>query len=1278
MKQMKKLAAFMVILSLVFAYAPTGNVATKAANKTYKGFEYEVNKDDTVTIVSYSGKGYTITIPNEIDGKTVTTIGKKAFEQNKNIRRLVLSNGLKTIDDYAFTGCSALTAVHTNDGLERIGKYAFLECSRLNGIELPDGLKIIDEGAFVSCRELSGNVKFPSELTELGEGAYARTDIKSANFNQCAKLKRIPCRAFDSCKSLKSVGLFSTDDEEDFDDPLPSIGQEEGVNYDMSEDSFTCGIESIGADAFRSCFQLEYVVIGKNVTNIEPDAFKMVDSINTLMCNVKEIGPNAFSSTAITDCIFGKNVESIRKYAFSSTYLGTVTLSSSVKDFDGDCLLSKGKTEDSHIGGIKLDKDNPNFACEPIELETSSEDGDANEEQGSAEESGSNEEGDANEESGSNEEGDANEGQEPTDDDPYEYEDSFTDVGVLYNADKTKAIFGFFDNEQKVEVADTVTEIGAFFAQGLEGVEEIVFPENLKSIGECAFATGVSVELDEDDNLVGYSDYMKIKIPASVTDIGKYAFAGLGILQTVSFEEGCPVEVIKEGTFYSCKNLETVELSDAVTTIEKDAFDESEMLRDLQIPENVKTVTADAFDADYSYQFNVAAGNKNFKAVNGVLYSKDGKTLIAYPDGDLSDDVEIGDEETEESGETGNEGEGVEDGDGDEGDDGEYVEEPEGITYVMDESVEHVADYAFTYNDNISEIVLSPSLKTIGKHAFGMTEHLDHMVIPESVTSIGYKAIGYGDTTFGSGPCLERLTEGYYIIGKKGSEAQRYAKEHEIAFATDTPSVNTEELTLKGNETGTFKVENLDSTNLYYFTSNETVATIDQNGVVTGHKKGETYVIAAVGMTYFVCKVTVTSDGTAVKQKFNYDDYEIVSNGDRVKWEKDYLAANEGVPITARDLSSIQEYSGVDVYEPLKASYFPEDHPFSVRVRGNRGGNLAIYHAIGEVVSDEISYFTLHKNSVLYSGIGSEIMDCYTGAGSKLGDMVGAIGRTGKYPSCISTTLDKNVAATFQSGPDGAIVEFYMAKGSKYGAYISCISSFSHELEMMLNDGFEFEVLDAGVRMDKKVDDEGNVEEKPCRYMKVCLVEKEEATTTTEKVADATTAASATTAATATTKSEATTEAPVVAQDNKTAVVASDGNKVTTTAKGEATLTDVKQSNKKSVSISAKAKVDGYDYKVTTIAANAFKNLKKATTVTLPNTVVNIKSKAFAKSKVKTVKITVKKGAKLNVSKNAFKNSKVKKIQLTLSKADKKNKNKYIKLFTKAGIKKSNIKVKYK
>lgn len=70
---------------------------------------------------------------------------------NKNITRLDIPQGVTTIGEEAFKGCSKLLAIDIPEGITKIGANAFKGCTSVKLISLPDNLSEIDPNAFKDC-----------------------------------------------------------------------------------------------------------------------------------------------------------------------------------------------------------------------------------------------------------------------------------------------------------------------------------------------------------------------------------------------------------------------------------------------------------------------------------------------------------------------------------------------------------------------------------------------------------------------------------------------------------------------------------------------------------------------------------------------------------------------------------------------------------------------------------------------------------------------------------------------------------------------------------------------------------------------------------------------------------------------------------------------------------------------------------------------------------------------------------------------------------------------
>lgn len=90
------------------------------------------------------------------------------------------------------------------------------------------------------------------------------------------------------------------------------------------------------------------------------------------------------------------------------------------------------------------------------------------------------------------------------------------------------------------------------------------------------------------------------------------------------------------------------------------------------------------------------------------------------------------------------------------------------------------------------------------------------------------------------------------------------------------------------------------------------------------------------------------------------------------------------------------------------------------------------------------------------------------------------------------------------------------------------------------------------------------------------------------------------------------TPAPVVIEQGKTYDAGDYYYKVTSTSKMTAEVTGLKNKDVKKLTINSTVKLGGKDYKVTSVAANAFKGNKKVTSITVKKGVTKIGSSAFA------------------------------------------------------------------
>jgi fibronectin type 3 domain-containing protein len=287
-------------------------------------FDYVlINSGTAVEITGYHGANKAMVIPNSIEGKPVTSIGVRAFDQNVSLTSATIPGTVLSIGNYAFLGCTALTSVTMFDGVTNIGERAFYQCTALSSVIIPGSVRAIGNYAFYSCISL-GSIAIPEGVTSVGDGAFSYCSALT-QVTVPASVTSIGGYAFEGCAGLTSVTLAGG---------TTYIGAR-AFYQDTALVSVTVhgNVTSIGDAAFAYCSGLTSMTISGNVRSVGNYSFYGCSRLGSMvMTGTTYIGTKAFQQcTALTSVTIPGSVVSIGSYAFTQcTSLVSINMANGV------------------------------------------------------------------------------------------------------------------------------------------------------------------------------------------------------------------------------------------------------------------------------------------------------------------------------------------------------------------------------------------------------------------------------------------------------------------------------------------------------------------------------------------------------------------------------------------------------------------------------------------------------------------------------------------------------------------------------------------------------------------------------------------------------------------------------------------------------------------------------------------------------------------------------------------------------------------------------------
>ena len=212
---------------------------------------------------------------------------------------------------------------------------------------------------------------------------------------------------------------------------------------------------------------------------------------------------------------------------------------------------------------------------------------------------------------------------------PYDIED-----GVLLSSENNLLLM---DETGTLTIPDSVTAIGEGAFSNLEGLKTIIIPSTVKRIEQNAFSNNTTLEnviIQVKDNegveyigrraFYGCSNLKDINLPDTITYIEAEAFRDNTKIESIKLPS--KLKELKGQTFISCSNLKKIELSKDLESLGSESLLGTAITK-LELPLNLQSIGNSALNISTLQEIDTS-NNNYFEYKNGVLYTKDLKTLV--------------------------------------------------------------------------------------------------------------------------------------------------------------------------------------------------------------------------------------------------------------------------------------------------------------------------------------------------------------------------------------------------------------------------------------------------------------------------------------------------------------------------------------------------------------------------------------------------------------------------------------------------------------------------
>ena len=483
------------------------------------------------------------------------TIKRVAFAYCLNLSSVILaeeSNGLETIGDMAFNGCTALTTITLPATITHIGARAFLNCTNITDVYCNPTAKYLTWDDFGGGFDFKENKATILHVHPDQFDAYEKR-FWTLNVTIVGDFQRGTLTNYESgtCYVNLANGTLTVTPKNGISGELAIIPSNMSYEwgkpqyaYDVLHIVVADGITNIPEGAFSALRITEDIQIGKDVQTIGVASFrnsKRVTSIE-LPEGLTSIGAAAFADcSALTSITFPASMRNFGFRAFAYSGLTDVYCPIDAKDFT---VLGTEDTKDMKEANSLFTYCNVKFHVYADQL-TAYQNIFAN----------------ADEVTGTN----------------------VTVVGDMVRTWTSGTCTVTLDNG----VLTVAPTNGVSGEMGNDDTNPWVYYNEITSVVVTDGVTRIG------DNAFKYLDIVSVSIGKDVTEIGDYAFESCTNLTSITLPEG--ITSIGNQAFYGSSYLESITLPESLESIGKSAFRDCNGLTSFTIPANVRSIGANAF-----------------------------------------------------------------------------------------------------------------------------------------------------------------------------------------------------------------------------------------------------------------------------------------------------------------------------------------------------------------------------------------------------------------------------------------------------------------------------------------------------------------------------------------------------------------------------------------------------------------------------------------------------------------------------------------------------------